>query len=46
MLWKWILLVVKGKANDVWTISFNSTKSDWEKSAPIFEKIAKSFLVH
>jgi hypothetical protein len=42
---KTLIVVIKGRADDIWAVSFNSTKSDWEKNAPIFEKISKSFLV-
>jgi hypothetical protein len=42
---KVLLVLVKGEESDIWTISFNTTKSDWEKYENIFYDIASSFIV-
>jgi len=42
---KVLLVLVKGEENDIWTISFNTTKNDWEKYENVFYNIASSFVV-
>lgn len=41
---KALIVLVFEKNNDVWNISFNAPKSEYEKYKPIFEKVAESFL--
>ncbi|MBU4370070.1 hypothetical protein KKG58_04950, partial [Patescibacteria group bacterium] len=42
---KLLIVLVKGKTKDVWVVSFNTTKADWDKNAPQFTEIANSFLI-
>ena len=42
---KILLVFIKGQNDDVWTISFNTTKSNWEEYKEIFNNIANSFIV-
>lgn len=42
---KILLVFIKGQGDDVWTISFNTTKSNWEEYKEIFYNIADSFIV-
>ena len=37
--------IYQGKQGDVWTISFNTTKSEWPKYSLIFNEILKNFSV-
>ncbi|MCX6741236.1 MAG: PsbP-related protein, partial [Candidatus Parcubacteria bacterium] len=38
-----LIAVIPGNNNDVWTITFNTPKSQWENYQEIFNKILKSF---
>jgi len=40
---KVFLVLVRGKGDDIWTISFNTLKSDWLKYKDLFCQIAESF---
>lgn len=42
---KVLVVLIKGQGDDVWLVTFNGLKEQWETNAPIFEKIAKSFLI-
>ncbi len=42
---KVLFILVKGKGNDIWVISFNTTQADWEENASQFTEIANSFLI-
>jgi len=42
---KLLIVFIKGKANDIWVISFNTTQVDWDQNAPQFTEIANSFLI-
>jgi len=42
---KVLLVIVKGQGNDVWTISFNTTKSNWGEYQNVFYNTANSFIV-
>lgn len=37
--------LIQGKNNDMWNVSFNSLKSDWNKNALLFGRIGNSFQV-
>jgi len=39
------VVIYQGKQGDVWTISFNTTKSEWPKYSIIFNEILKNFSV-
>lgn len=41
--YKILMIVVSGKGNDVWIMSFNTTKSSWDGYKENFSNIAKSF---
>jgi len=40
---KVFLVLVRGKGDDIWTISFNTLKSDWLKYKDLFYQTAESF---
>jgi len=42
---KLLIVLVKGNAKDIWVISFNTTKADWDQNAPQFTDITNSFLI-
>lgn len=42
---KFLMVFIKGEVNDLWVLSFNTTKADWERDSIVFGKIAQSFLV-
>lgn len=42
---KALISIIKGKNDDVWNISFNAPKSEYEKYKPVFDRIASSFRV-
>ena len=42
---KVLMVFIKGKANDLWVLSFNTTKADWGRDSLVFSQIAQSFLV-
>ncbi|MCD6094458.1 hypothetical protein J7J39_00930, partial [bacterium] len=42
---KVFLVLVRGKGDDIWTISFNTLKSDWLKYKDLFYQTAESFKV-
>jgi hypothetical protein len=41
---KVLLVIVKGHGDDIWTISFNTTESNWKEYKQIFYNTAKSFV--
>ena len=41
--YKILMVVVAGKGDDVWVISFNTIKSNWDEYKETFSNIAKSF---
>ncbi len=43
---KVLVVIIKGKGDDVWAISFNTVKADWEQNRTVFEKVAQSFLIN
>ncbi len=43
--YKVFLVLVRGKGDDIWTISFNTLKSDWLKYKDLFYQTAESFKV-
>ncbi len=43
---KVLMVFIKGKANDLWVLSFNTTKADWGRDSLVFSQIAQSFLVN
>lgn len=40
---KVLMVAIKGEGDDVWTISFNTAKNDWNKYKEIFSSVANSF---
>lgn len=40
-----LIVLVKGKNQDMWTIAFNTGKANWDKYKDGFYKIAQSFIV-
>ncbi len=42
---KILIILIRGKGNDIWVVSFNTTKVDWDQSASKFTEIANSFLI-
>jgi len=42
---KVFLVLVRGKGDDIWTISFNTLKNDWLKYKDLFYRTAESFEV-
>ena len=42
---KVFLVLVRGKGDDIWTISFNTLKSDWPEYKDLFYQTAESFKV-
>ncbi len=42
---KVLTFLIKGKGNDVWIISFNTVKSNWDQYQELFQKIASSFKI-
>jgi len=42
---KVLIVAVKGDGDDVWVMSFNTTKLDWEKYSQNFSDMANSFFV-
>jgi len=43
--YKVFLVLVRGKGDDIWTISFNTLESDWLKYKDLFYQTAESFEV-
>ncbi len=43
---KVLMVLIEGKEGDVWTISFNTTKSNWEENGEIFYSVANSFVLN
>ena len=41
--YKILMIVVAGKGDDVWVMSFNTIKSSWDGYEETFSSIAKSF---
>ena len=42
---KVLIAVIEGDADDVWTMSFNTLKSSWDKYRDLFYESAQSFVV-
>lgn len=42
---KFLMVFIKGGDNDLWVLSFNTTKADWDRDSDVFTEIAQSFLV-
>jgi len=42
---KILMVVIAGQENDVWVITFNTTKSSWDGYKEIFSEVVKSFVV-
>jgi len=40
-----LIVLIKGKNQDMWTIAFNTGKANWDKYKDGFYKIAQSFIV-
>ena len=40
---KVLTFLIKGKGDDIWIISFNTTESNWDQYQDLFQKIAASF---
>ena len=42
---KLLMVFVKGKNDDLWVLSFNTTKADWDRDSAVFTEVAQSFLI-
>ncbi len=42
---KVLIVVVSGQGEDVWVVSFNTTKSNWDGYRDLFYGVASSFIV-
>ena len=42
---KILMVVIAGQENDVWVITFNTTKSSWDGYKELFSNVVKSFVV-
>ncbi|MFH1284466.1 MAG: hypothetical protein ABIH78_02645 [Candidatus Peregrinibacteria bacterium] len=40
-----LMVMVNGKENDVWMMSFNTVAADWDRDVPVFQSVVDSFLV-
>jgi hypothetical protein len=40
---KVLMFLIKGEEDDIWLVSFNTTKSNWDQYQDLFRKIAASF---
>jgi len=42
---KIFLVIINGRENDVWILTFNTTALDWDKYVDVFQEVVNSFLI-
>jgi hypothetical protein len=45
-LLRFLVLVIQGKRDDVWVLTFSSSKKSWKEFLPVFNKVKESFIVY